>query len=298
MHKKPTWLLDHKADVYSQSGEDGIISAALDVLPELDNWCVEVGAWDGVYLSNTRHLIEDRGYHAVLIEGSKRRFADLLKNTTDSIIPINRYVGFTADDSLDSILKNTPVPRNFDLLSIDIDRNDYHVWEAITYYEPKIVCIEYNPTIPDGVIFVQPRDFKLNQGSSLDALVDLGKKEGYELVCVTSHNAFFVQADYFCLFGIDDNRVETLRLDRTKVTYIFSGFDGRVFLTGFSGLPWHGLSFSSRKIQRLPRLLQKYPYNYSSVERILFGLYSVLVEPGRLISLLRKLMGKKKWEIG
>ena len=53
---------------------------------KLDKWCVEFGAWDGVYCSNTCHLIRDKGYKAVLIEGDKSKFSELKKNRLEEII--------------------------------------------------------------------------------------------------------------------------------------------------------------------------------------------------------------------
>src|SRR5260370_39426352 len=73
-------LLDYAANVYSQNGEDGILSKILELLPAKDEWCVEFGAWDGRYLSNTCNLIEKSGYSAVLIEPDRKKFADLLKH--------------------------------------------------------------------------------------------------------------------------------------------------------------------------------------------------------------------------
>ena len=78
MIKKSTWLFEHKRDVYSQTGEDGIIEKILETLPENDEWCVEFGAWDGQYLTNTRYLIEEKEYSAILIEADKKKFLDLL----------------------------------------------------------------------------------------------------------------------------------------------------------------------------------------------------------------------------
>nr|VFK56242.1 MAG: hypothetical protein BECKTUN1418F_GA0071002_10832 [Candidatus Kentron sp. TUN]VFK61659.1 MAG: hypothetical protein BECKTUN1418D_GA0071000_115613 [Candidatus Kentron sp. TUN]VFK62495.1 MAG: hypothetical protein BECKTUN1418E_GA0071001_10812 [Candidatus Kentron sp. TUN] len=68
MTRDPTWLLEYRRNVYSQTGEDGIIEKILDIIPRNDKWCVEFGAWDGSFLSNTRHLIEHKGFSAVLIE--------------------------------------------------------------------------------------------------------------------------------------------------------------------------------------------------------------------------------------
>ncbi|MFH2069017.1 MAG: hypothetical protein ABII89_06110 [Candidatus Omnitrophota bacterium] len=143
------WLLEHKRDVYSQSGEDGIIETILGIIPQNDKWCVEFGAGYGLLLSNTRHLIESKGYSAVLIEADKKKFGGLQRNYANrsNIILINKFVGFTKDDNLDRILSAAPVPYDFDLLSIDIDGNDYHARKAISKYRPKIIVVEFNPTI-------------------------------------------------------------------------------------------------------------------------------------------------------
>jgi hypothetical protein len=171
----PTWLLEFKRDEHSQAGEDGIIEKILEVLPSNDKWCVEFGAWDGVFLTNTRSLICSKGFSAVLIEADKNRFLELQRNYTqqkDRVITINRFVGFEDNDNLDRILSDTPIPQDFDLLSIDIDGNDYHVWKRVSQYKPKVVVIEFNPTIPTEVRFVQPADPALNHGSSLLSLIE------------------------------------------------------------------------------------------------------------------------------
>ena len=136
--KPPKWPPESKEGVYSQAGEDRIIDDILEILPENDKWCVEFGAWDGILFSNTRNLIESKEYSAVLIEGDKNKFCELQNNlpTKGNTIAINQYVGFTEEDGLDRILADTPIPFDFDLLSIDIDGNDYHCWKAVEKYEP------------------------------------------------------------------------------------------------------------------------------------------------------------------
>jgi len=276
MTTEPAWLLDFKFDVYSQSGEDGIIAKILQTLPKKDKWCVEFGAWDGIVLSNTRNLIENAGYSAVLIEGDKRKWSELQKNYSSNrnVITMNTFVGFNEDDNLDVILADTPLPVDFDFLSIDVDGNDYHIWKAISKYRPKTICIEFNPTIPTEVRFVQRADPSVNQGASLLSLFELGKEKGYELVAVLPFNAFFVDSKYYPLFGIRDNRPETLRKDLSSITYLFSGYDGTIFLHGCKQLPWHGLQIKESRIQHLPKFLRKYPGNYNLIEKMAFGLFS------------------------
>lgn len=291
MSKIATWLLDHQARTYSQSGEDGIIEKILETLPVRDHWCVEFGALDGASLSNTRNLIENSGYSAVLIEASEVRFKALESNYShvEKVTTLNRFVGFDALDNLDHILAETTIPPDFDFLSIDIDGNDYHVWKASSRFSPKAVCIEFNHTIPNEVKFVQPADPEISQGSSLSALVELGKAKGYELVCVEGVNAFFVQAQYFALFEIEDNSVAALRVDLSSVTYLFIGYDGTIFLRGRQEMPWHcKLPLEASSMQRLPKFLRKFSDSYSLAERLAFALYLLFSSPRTLIGELRK----------
>jgi len=282
MTREPAWLLDFKSDAFSQSGEDGIIEKILQLLPHQDKWCVEFGAWDGMFLSNSRNLIENAGYSSVLIEGSKEKWSELKNNYCDNkkVITLNAFVGFGKTDSLDVILADTPVPLDFDFLSIDVDGNDYHIWNAIEDFHPKVICIEFNPTIPTEVRFVQRADPSVNQGAGLLSLVELGKEKGYELVSVTLFNAFFVDSKYFPLLGICNNKPETLRTELSGITHIFSGYDGTMFLHGNKKLLWHhGLPMEGSDIQRLPKFLRKFPGNYSFIEKIAFLVFSLFSSP-------------------
>jgi len=263
------WPLNCRRDTYSQTGEDGVIEALLSKLPHVDNWCVEFGAWDGIYATNTRRLIAEAGYRAVLIEGDEKRVADLRRNYAgnSSVYPIHRYVRLEGADRLDAILASTPIPKDFDFLSIDIDGNDYWVWDSLKEYQPKIVAVEFNPTIPNEVDFVQKKDPSVNHGCSVSSLVRLARDKGYELTCVLPFNAFFVRADLFQSLGITDNSLTTLRTDRSNITYFFSGYDGTIFLRGNSHLSWIGIPLRESSVQHLPKWLRRYPGNYNSLQK-------------------------------
>ena len=286
MSKAPTWLLEYKRNVHSQMGEDGIIEKIIEIIPQNDKWCVEFGAWDGLYLTNTRYLIDSKDFSSVLIESNKSKFNELRRNylQSDNVFTINRFVGFGKNDNLDLILSETPIPYEFELLSIDIDGNDYHVWKAISKYRPKIIVIEFNPTIPTHIRFVQQPDPSTHQGASLLSLVELGKEKGYELVSVLSFNAFFVRKEYYPLFNMESNAPEVLRTDLDCITYLFSGYDGRIFLRGSCKLPWHGIELKESKVQHLPRFLQKLPCNYTYAQKIVRRLYLLVTQPIRYIT--------------
>ena len=271
--KKPEWLLDYAANTHSQSGEDGIIDKILSMLPERNQWCVEFGAWDGKYMCNTLALIE-RGYHAVMIEGNNGKYKELKSNHAgnEKVIPVNAFVGFDVEDGLDSILSKYPVPADFDFLSIDIDGNDYHTWKAVEKYRPKLVCIEFNPTIPSEVSFIQDADPDVSQGCSLLAMTELARTKGYELVCVIPFNAFFVDKIYYPLFGITDNSPHKLRRDTSDVTWIFTLFEGTMQLAGSRVLPWHGIYMNERKLQTVPKFIRKFPGHYNPLQRLALSL--------------------------
>lgn len=290
MQNDNAWLLNYKHNVFSQGGEDGVLEKTLDLLPETDGWCVEFGALDGHYLSNTCHLISSSGYCATLIEADKKHFESLRcrYSANKSVTTINAFVGFNKNDSLDVFLKNTATPHNFDLLSIDIDGNDYHVWNAIQDYEPKVVIIEFNPTIPAGVDYVQEADTSVQRGSSLESLVRLGKHKGYALVSVLGVNAVFVKAEYFPIFGIVNNRPDELRRDFSKVTHLFVGYDGEIVLVGSRSLPWHRLPIDSKKTQVLPAYLRKFPSSYNAFQKLIFAFYLLRQNPREFGAQFRK----------
>ena len=284
MSKSNTWLNDCAQNVNSQYGEDGILEKALEVIGSNDKCCVEFGAWDGKYYSNTYNLLHNLGYTGILIEGDESRYQDLLKEAdkNTNIRPVCAYVGFTPEDNLDTLLEKHNIPLDYDLLSIDIDGNDYHVWETTTRYRPKLVIIEYNPTIANDVSFVQEKNMAISQGSSIRALAELAKKKDYELISTTLLNAIFVDNKYFPLFEVNDNRVETLRTDNTYVTYIFNGYDGTVFVRGYGKMGWHHLPYVEKRMQLLPRWLRQFPGYYGPVKKQVAKAYRSLKKRGMI----------------
>jgi hypothetical protein len=266
-------LSAYSSNVNSQFGEDGIVREVLRILPVRDQWCVEFGAWDGRHLSNTCRLIEEDSYSAVLIEGDARKFAELEANFASypGVISFCRYVGFE-NDRLDNILGETSIPKDFDFLSIDIDGCDYHIWDSLKNYEPKVVCIEFNPTVPNGLEFVQTRDFSVAQGASLDSLVALGRTKGYELVSTTRNNGIFVRSEFYPLFGIANNSVELLRKDTLWVSQVFVSYAGELLIAGANVNPWNGIQLD-RMVRQLPKPLRTFPGNMGFLRRKSLGLW-------------------------
>lgn len=189
-------LTDYKKNIHSQNGEDGIIEEILKRLniTEHGTFC-EFGAWDGIYLSNTFALVE-KGWSGVYIESEKERYKDLLATAYKYwpwIETINALVEIQGDNSLDELLvhKSTVLPKDFDLLSIDIDSYDYQIWESLKKFNPKIVIIEVNSSIAPPK---EQTHCSTHQGSSFSSTLKLGNEKGYDLVCHTG-NMIFVRKD-------------------------------------------------------------------------------------------------------
>ena len=206
---------EFKKDIHSQNGEDGIIEELLNRLQIKKGWVCEFGAWDGIYLSNTFNLVKTKNFKAVFIEGDQFKYKDLLNTVQrfSNIVPINAYVDYNdTDNSLDNLLKNTEIPYDFDILSIDIDSYDYHVWRNLKNYNPKIVIIEINSSVNtnnNDYIHQPPR----YNGTGFRPTFNLGLEKGYKFVLHTG-NMFFIRNDLFDKLNIHyNNELENFRTE-------------------------------------------------------------------------------------
>lgn len=254
------YLNQYAYNTYSQFGEDGIIEKIFEIIPTSHSpWCVEFGAWDGKFLSNTYELISNKNWNGVLIEGNTAKFPDLQQTFkgNQQVNLINKYVAFEGKNTLDNLLKETAIPTEFDLLSIDIDGNDYHIWESFVSFHPKLVVIEFNPSIPSDIEFVQEKNMQVNHGNSLLSLIKLGKRKGYELIATTYCNGFFIQKKYFELFQLEDNSIDKL-WKITQSPRIFQLYDGTLVLSEEFNLIWHRKLVTNKDIQVVPGLLRHF----------------------------------------
>ncbi|MDA9646270.1 hypothetical protein N9S92_00750 [Candidatus Pelagibacter sp.] len=224
-HFKPSnkGLLKFRDNYYSQNGEDGII---LELIKRLDLNKLEVcefGAWNGVHLSNTFNLIKNYNAKAVLIEGDEEKFKDLIKTSKSykNITPIQAYINIK-ENSLDKILSNTFLKKDFDILSIDIDSNDLEIWESLNNYSPKIVIIEIQSNILPGII--ERYNYENKTFNSFTSTIKSGINKGYTAVAHTG-NLLFVRNDYLNKVNLEKNLIDNsenlfiydwVNKDRTK----------------------------------------------------------------------------------
>jgi hypothetical protein len=173
---------------YSQNGEDGIIEAIFAMIGTTNEYCVEFGVEDGMQC-NTRALVK-KGWRSLWMDGAEHPPETGVKTA------------FITAENIEELFRIHGVPQAFDLLSIDIDGNDYWVWKAIRQESPRVVIIEYNAHIPPERSVTIPYDpaFRWDgtdyYGASLSALKKLGDEKGYVLLGTDRNgvNAFFIES--------------------------------------------------------------------------------------------------------
>ncbi len=184
----------YRRNVTSQCGEDGIVEHLLTLLPDTPKTCLEVGAGDGVSLSNTHTLWAEKGWRALLIEGGEARF-ELLKATVSdkpNVTPVKAMIAPAGEHSIDEIARRTDFPRRLGVLSLDIDSNDLEIFETLRDVVPDIVIIEFNHEIPAEISYRDlPGDIFFRH--SAKAVETVAKAKNYLVVACTGPNAILVR---------------------------------------------------------------------------------------------------------
>lgn len=202
-------LNDFEAAVYSQNGEDGILLHLFSLIGCHDHRFVEFGVGDGVQC-NTANLSLNFGWRGLLMEADSAELQKAQRFYRRMLGPEGqvkiREARVTAEN-INSLLAQEDIQGELDLLSIDIDGNDYWVWQAISSIQPRIVVIEYNASFgPHRAIVTEySESFAARSlhhsgfyhGASLAALNKLAGDKGYLLAGCESAgvDAFFVRKD-------------------------------------------------------------------------------------------------------
>lgn len=201
---------------YSQYGEQEHISKALTAIGT-DFSSAEFGAADGFFCSNTASLWT-KGFTSTLIESDDVHFAKLLKNVGEmpNVTALNAKV-VNVDDFVKDVV---------DVMSIDVDGNDYHIFDRMQV-KHRIVCVEHNPTFPPEIFHVGKEDTMC--GSSAKAICDLGISKGYLPFAVTTCNVLFMHSDYVD-FDIDFDLDRDF--DRSCLNYVVTDYLGGYSIRG------------------------------------------------------------------
>jgi hypothetical protein len=184
-------LSKYERRIFSQNGEDGVLARMLDLVGSTNQYFVEFGTGARAKQCCTRGLAE-LGWDGLWMDCCAPEEGSRVKRES------------VTAENINDLFAKYQVPNEFDVLSIDIDGNDYWVWKAIDEkYRPRIILAEYNASVPptESRAIAYDPEFRWGHtdyyGASLLALARLAERRGYKLVyCDTAGvNAFFVRAD-------------------------------------------------------------------------------------------------------
>lgn len=201
---KSKQLQDYEFKVFSQWGEDGIIQFLTNAIPGLKKTFIEFGVED-YSESNTRFLLINNNWSGLVIDGSEDNVNRIRGSEYYWRFDLKAVCAFVDKDNINKLIGDAGYKGEVGILSIDIDGNDYWVWQAIDVVNPQIVIAEYNHrfgyqkavTVPYKKNFDRRKAHysMLYAGASLKAMVELAKSKGYFFVGTSSggNNAFFVR---------------------------------------------------------------------------------------------------------
>jgi hypothetical protein len=199
-------LRDAEFRVFSQFGEDGIIQYLIQQVPIVNEAFIEFGVED-YSEANTRFLLVNNNWRGLILDGDPHLERKLRDDAIYWRHNLTAASLFVTAENINTAISNAGFSGDIGLLSIDVDGNDYWIWQALTVVSPRIVVCEYNSVFgcryPVSVAYDPMFDktrahySNLYFGASLPALCHLAHDKGYEFVGSnsTGHNAFFVRAD-------------------------------------------------------------------------------------------------------
>jgi len=194
-------------NIFTSDDEDGILLNIIAKTACANKTFVDIGSndcinsncailafhhnWSGVFMDGNKTILERGKYiYSKHFGGSANRFSFV-----DAIVTVN---------NINNILSSQLRQKEIDLLSLDLDGNDYFIWEAITVINPKIVVVEVQVEkgntdyIPDYNNAFEKYESDIPKGASPLSMLKLANKKGYELIAVNkgSYNLFFVKKDF------------------------------------------------------------------------------------------------------
>ena len=204
-------LLWNYGNVYSQLGQDGILSEIFKRLNIQKGTFVEFGAWDGVRISNSRYLFE-KGWDGIFIEGDKKRYQLLKKNYSNiyNIKTINQFIGSPKNNisgkSLHQVLEEIEIdPKTISFVSIDIDGPDLEVALDLGF-RPPVILLEggsnFTPIIDKKI----PNEISIkNIQQPFGYIFRKCKESDYDIV-VFHQDSYLVRSDLSLNFQKFDSR--------------------------------------------------------------------------------------------
>lgn len=197
---------------HSQTGEDGILLYIFSLIGTTNRKVLEICAGSGIEC-NAANLIINHGFRGLLFDGSAENIADgrefYGRHPSTFLCPPKLESAWITAENVNELVTSKGFSGEIDLLSLDLDGNDYWIWKALTAVSPRVVVLEFNGYFGPHVSATMPYqpDFQLDYsakpyrcGATLAAFTKLGRAKGYRLVGSQRllFNAFFVRDDVGC----------------------------------------------------------------------------------------------------
>jgi len=199
----------------SENGEDGMLKYIIDKIGINNKYYVEYGGWDGTASSNTHYFREHENWNGLLLEADNNKINNI---SIEERKRINIQHEFVTQENINYLFQKYNVPKEFDILSIDIDSYDYYTWKGLTEFIPNIIIVEYNPGLPNNIPLVVNKNSNTNHGergyfgANLLAYFLLAQEKGYKFVTTVRWNAIFVKDNLFHKLDINEiNKDECIK---------------------------------------------------------------------------------------
>lgn len=204
-------LHDAEFRVFSQFGDDGIIQYLIHRLAPLPDSFAEFGV-ENYRESNTRFLLMNNNWRGAILDGSQDCVDQIQRDKLYWRHTLSAKCAWITRDNINDLIRESGLSGEIGLLSIDVDGNDYWIWEKLDAIDPVITIVEYNSIFGPDLAVTIPYDANFDRhgahysgqfwGASLSALAMLAKRKGYSLIGCNSagNNAYFVR----------NNRVDNL----------------------------------------------------------------------------------------
>jgi hypothetical protein len=204
--KNITSLSQVEFSIFSQFGDDGIIQWLIQNIDIESKTFIEFGVED-FSESNTRFLMMNDNWSGFVMDGSINNIKKLQQESYYWKHDLNSKAVFITKNNINTVISAQKITGDIGLLHIDLDGNDYFIWEEINTVSPIIVIIEYNSifgcereiSVPYRDDFIRDKAHYSNLffGSSIKSLYELSKRKGYSFVGCNSagNNAYFIRND-------------------------------------------------------------------------------------------------------
>lgn len=222
---KETNIDNWEFQITSQWGEDGIIQYLIKYIEIPNKTFIEFGV-ESYKECNTRFLLQNNNWNGLIIDGSEKLINEIKAENIHWKYDLKAVANFITKENIDNIFIENNIKGDIGLLSIDIDGNDYWVWEKISVIKPRIIIAEYNSlfgnkasvSIPYNKDFVRGVNMPVSYyGASITALTYLANSKGYSLVYgnKAGNNVFYVRKDLL------NEHVKEIQIEQAYVKAVF-----------------------------------------------------------------------------